>query len=792
MVFKLATWQRLLAVAVLGLPPMAVHAADEARFESEIKPILSKYCFDCHADGMDKGSVTFDTHPSTRALLDDRKLWLGVLKNVRAGLMPPAKKKQPSDEEKSVLESWIKREAFSIDPQDPDPGRVTLRRLNRVEYQNTIKDLMDVDYNTTEEFPPDDTGYGFDTVGDALMMSPLLIEKYMQAAETIVQRGVPRVPRVVKERQIGASEFREPGGKATPERLSFYKEGKFEKAFKVHEAGEYRVRFLFDVNGSFDFDPGRCQVVVRLDGREVLNQEFGWRDHQRFELEFTETWEPGEKTFAMEVKPLEDESKKKNFVELRLISVRMEGPTDPAFWTKTRNYDRFFHLDEPPAEENARSAYLREVLRRFATKAFRRPVDEPTLGRLADIAEDAASLPGARLEDGVAQAMVAVLASPRFLYRIEEAERADSQSPNAPVDEFALASRLSYFFWSSMPDQELFDLALKGELRANLAGQVERMVKSQRSEAFVRNFAGQWLQARDVEGISINARAVMRREGQRVDYDLEGDLRNAMRRETEMYFSHAMREDRPLPELLDSDYTFLNERLASHYGIHGVSGREFRKVTLPANSPRGGLITQGTVLVVTSNPTRTSPVKRGLFILDNILGTPAPPPPPGTPPLEEAEKQTDHEPTMREAMEIHRKNPLCSSCHTRMDPLGLALENFNALGMWREKERGQPVDPTGQLITGETFQDIRELKKILATSRRDDFYRCLAEKMLTYALGRGPEYYDVEAIDQIVARIHRDEGRFSALLMGVVESAPFQKRRIEVKAAGPAQAAFQP
>jgi len=791
MVLTKTTFKRVLAVALAGLPWTMAQAADPARFEADIKPILSKYCFDCHADGMDKGSVTFDTHPSTRELLDDRKLWLNVLKNVRAGLMPPARKKQPTEEEKTALNNWIKREAFAIDPQDPDPGRVTLRRLNRAEYQNTIKDLMDVDYNTIEEFPPDDTGYGFDTVADALMISPLLLEKYMQAAETIVEKGVPRVPKVVKERVIGGSEFRAPGGSATPERLSFYKPGRFEKSFKVYEAGEYRVRFQFDVNGAFDFDPGRCQVVVSLDGKETLKHEFVWKDHDRVDLSFTEIWETGEKNFVVEVTPLVGEEQKKNFLELRLTSVRLEGPTDPAHWTKTRNYDRFFHLDEPPAEAAARTEYLREVLRRFASKAFRRPVDEATLGRLVSIAEDVASAPGARLEDGAAQAMVATLASTRFLYRVEDALAPESNSKASLVDEYSLASRLSYFLWSTMPDQELVDLAAKGELRSNLKAQVKRMLESRRSDALVRNFAGQWLLARDVEGISINARAVMRREGQRVDFDFEGDLRNAMRRETEMYFGHVMRENRPLAEFIDSDYTFLNARLATHYGIPGVEGRDFRKVTLPADSPRGGLITQGTVLVVTSNPTRTSPVKRGLFVLDNILGTPAPPPPPGTPPLEEAEKTTDHEPTMREAMEIHRKDPLCASCHTRMDPLGLALENFNALGMWREKERGQVVDPTGQLITGEPFSDIRQLKKILASSRLDDFYRCLAEKMLTYALGRGPEFYDVEAIDQIVAKLQREEGRFEALLMGIVESAPFQKRRNEIQAEGPARAALE-
>jgi hypothetical protein len=251
-----------------------------------------------------------------------------------------------------------------------------------------------------------------------------------------------------------------------------------------------------------------------------------------------------------------------------------------------------------------------------------------------------------------------------------------------------------------------------------------------------------------------------------------------MRRETEMFFAAIVRDNRNVLELLDSDFTFLNERLAKHYGIPGVKGEEMRRVALPKDSPRGGLLTQGTVLVVTSNPTRTSPVKRGLFVLDNLLGTPAPPPPPDVPQLEEAEKSfKDREPTLREILQIHRDKPLCSACHARMDPLGLALENFNAMGMWREKERGQALDSGGKLITGESFDGVRALKRVLKEDHRADFYRCLTEKLLTYALGRGLEPSDVESVDRIIARLERENGRFNALLLGVIESTPFQKRR---------------
>jgi hypothetical protein len=359
-------------------------------------------------------------------------------------------------------------------------------------------------------------------------------------------------------------------------------------------------------------------------------------------------------------------------------------------------------------------------------------------------------------------------------------------------------------------------------VRENLAAQVRRMLADRRSQAFIRHFTGQWLQARDVETVSINARAVISRERERDPeaerqrkrfrelrrrppesltadekaelervrssffrsfrrfrrFELNRNLRRAMRRETEMLFEHIVREDRSLLELVDSDYTFLNERLAKHYGIDDVKGDQMRLVALAPESPRGGVLTQGTVLTVTSNPDRTSPVKRGLFILDNLLGMPPAPPPPNVPALEEATGDLKgSKPTLRESLALHRQDALCSSCHKRMDPLGLALENFNALGMWRDKEKGRPVDVAGKLITGEAFTSVQELKRILVNERRRDFYRCLSEKMLTYALGRGLGYSDVHAVDTMVERIEKEGGRASALLFGVIESAPFQRSR---------------
>ena len=780
-------------LALLVLTHLRAAAPD---FQKDIQPILSEFCFDCHGDGMNKGKVALDA-PN---ILDKPDLWFGVLKNVRAGLMPPEKKPRPSPEQMRTLETWIKGTALGIDPANPDPGRVTVRRLNRAEYRNTIRDLMGYDFKAYEEFPPDDSGYGFDNIGDVLTVSPLLLEKYLQAAETIVANAVPTVSRVVEERTVWEGR-----------QYSFYKEASLTNTLEIGKAGTYQLKLNLKVDGDFDFDPGECRVVLKLNGRELLNREFGWGDNKVYRFQFEEKFGPGSHDLTFALEPLVPIEKKKTPLDMYIESARLEGPLEKEHWVHPKNYERFFHADEPPA---SRKKYAREVLKRFATKAYRQPIDEATLERLVAIAEE--GYKGKRLEEGVARAMVAVLASPRFVFRIEDAESARLPRAHPNVDEFSLASRLSYFLWSTMPDDELMLLAERKELRKNLPAQVKRMLADKRSEALIENFVGQWLQVRDVEAISIDGRMVLARDrgedrelkrqieefrariqqaraaGQTNNQGRAGrprffnlptiefdrDLRNAMQDETEMYFAHILREDRSVLELVDSDYTFLNERLAKHYGMTNLDGKEMRKVKLPADSPRGGVLTHGSVLTVTSNPTRTSPVKRGLFVLENILGTPPPPPPADIPDLEESEKTfTDHEPTLREILELHRSNALCNSCHSRMDSLGLALENFNALGMWRDQERKQPIEVAGKLITGEQFGDLRDLKRLLANDRRADFYRCLTEKLMTYALGRGVEYYDVHAIDQIVARLEKDEGRFSSLLTGIIDSAPFQKRR---------------
>jgi hypothetical protein len=823
--------ESLVAAALVAVFPGISPAAEriEEQFDRQIRPILEDHCYACHGNGLKKGGVVLDAFAADQARLRDHDLWLAVLKNVRAGIMPPAGKPRPSEQEMRLLVDWIKYGAFGIDPKNPDPGRVTVRRLNRVEYRNTVRDLIGVDYDTTVEFPPDDTGHGFDNIGEVLTISPLLLEKYITAAKAIVSSVVPTSSKTVAEQAIAGQRFHRSGASAAGDRdsgplsLSYYQPAEVSSSVRVDHSGRYQLVVDLTANERFVdgvFDLNRCRLIFKVDGRERLKQEYSRQDGRAYHEVIDLAWSAGDHQLAFELQPLTPAEKQVRSLAIRVRSVTIRGPLEERYWVRPKEYTRFFPKEVPTGLAE-RTEYAGELLSRFATKAFRRPVAQDMVDRLAAFAASLYTQKGQTFEAGIAQALTASLASPAFLFR-EETAVAGSSEPYPLIDEYALASRLSYFLWSSMPDEELFHLAGANKLRENLSAQVARMLADVRSEEFVRHFVGQWLQARDVDSVQISALAVITQdeapdpgaekrrarfrelgrkpaealtetdkkelEKLRVAFDgsfrrfrefeLNGEMRKSMRRETEMLFGHIVRNGRNVLELIDSNYTFLNERLAKCYGITNVKGDEMRRVTLPPGSPRGGVLTQGTVLTVTSNPDRTSPVKRGLFILDNILGTPPAPPPPDIPPLEDAAHRSGaRKPTLREALAIHRQDAKCSSCHNRMDPLGLALENFNALGRWRDKERGQPVDGSGKLITGEEFTTIQDLKHILVSQRQRDFYRCLSEKLLTYALGRGLAYHDVEAVDTLVERLENTGGNATELVSGVVLSVPFQRIR---------------
>jgi hypothetical protein len=762
---------------------------------------------------MARGKVSFDDLEDAD-LTGRPELWFTALNNLRSGIMPPAGKPRPSPEEEKRIADWIKYSALGIDPADPDPGRVTIRRLNRVEYGHTVLALLGVDYPSEAEFPPDDTGNGFDNIGDVLSISPLLLEKYLQAADTVVTGAVPQSSRVTPVATAGARDFRafDPSGGFAPPAgadgappaaadearpLAYSESAAVGHVFTAPKDSSYKVSFSLAIKGPFDFDPARCQLTVSIDGAPTFDEPFGWYDHRPIQFSRDVAWKAGPHEVTVAVRPLppapmptrepDTGTDEKQRLEVQMQSVKVTGPFDDASRVLPADYRRFFPQGEPPSSRSKRDQYARDILSGFASRAFRRPVDDATLDRLVALAREVGEAPGGTFEEGVSRAMMAILASPRFIFRMERADPADAGARFPRIDEYSLASRLSYFLWSSMPDAELFDLAARGRLRENLHAQVDRMLKDKKAQALVRNFTGQWLQARDVEFVPINAREVLglgprkpgppKKDEPRPDFD--SDTRRAMRSETEMVFDYIMRGDRSVLELVDSNYTFLNEALAKVYGIPGVTGKSMRLVTLGDGSVRGGVLTEGTMLTVTSNPTRTSPVKRGQFVLENILGTPVPPPPPNVPALEAAKGAfKDHEPTLKEMLAVHRASKLCSSCHARMDGVGLAFENFNALGNYRTLDAGQPIEASGRLISGEGFADVRELKRVIINARRADFYRCLTEKLMTYALGRGLEYYDTESVDRVVADLDRDGGRFSTLLMGVIDSAPFQRQRV--------------
>ena len=799
-------------------------------FQSEVEPILDSYCYDCHGFGTSKGGVTLDEFSSET--IRDHELWLRVLKNARAHIMPPQEEFQPSVEERARLLSWIKTGPFEIDLENPDPGKLTVQRLNRVEYQNTIRDLIGVEFVAADAFPADDSGEGFDNIGDILTLSPMLIEKYLDAANHIISEAVPTTARILPEHVLADEELVDLFSPTTIEddesdddlQLSFYTPSSRTASYEIKTPGKYQVVLnLKPVSfSSFSgFDYNRCRFVFKIDGETKVEQEFEYISGKTFEYAFDYDWKPGDRNFTFEVEPLTSGLEKIKRLKMRIENLTIRGPFAREHWIQPENYDRFFP-GEVPHDESLRTEYTRNLLRDFASRAYRRPVDEETVDQLTQLSEQVASQEGYTYEMGVSQAMVAILASPRFLFRQATALSETAQDEYPLIDEYSLASRLSYFLWSSMPDETLFRLAREGTLRDNLDTQLKRMMADKRSDAFIKNFSGQWLHARDIESVNISSLDVWLRDhpnpeamAAREEYsllreipdalrtpeqqeaytrtraliralynedrpELKRPLQQAMRKETELYFEHIIREDRSLSELLDSDYTFLNDRLATHYAIEGVEGSKFRKVSLAPGSPRGGILTQGTILAYTSNPTRTSPVKRGVFILENILGTPPAAPPPNIPSLEDVASDKDIEAmSLRETLALHREDTLCRSCHNRMDPLGLALENFNAMGMWRDAELNQPIETGGTLITGESFSSIQEMKRILANERIMDFYYCFSEKLLTYALGRGMEYYDTATIDELVETLKQSGGRPSALLNAVVHSAPFQKRRNE-------------
>jgi len=954
------------ALGVAGLPAAVagpVLANPTAAFQANVQPLIQKYCYECHGNGKHKGDIQLDHDQTVAAIHQDAKTWETVLDRVHSEEMPSDEADlQPTQAERDAITGWIERELFHLDPANPDPGQVTIHRLNRAEYNNSIRDLIGINFQPADDFPADNSGYGFDNISDVLSLSPVLLEKYLTAAHRILDEAIPT--EIAPSRKLhwnanlmavgfnadgdrgdgwmplGSLEedavstaatlaggdylirvqaFATPKGKyassrqplsVTPivltcmlddavvgtwkidapesaprefelraglppgkHRLAFVNHhlrgGKYELVLKngrpgplqggtiwvktvdlegplatathrvagaqltasgegqslpsggrllthngevalnyaVPAAGDYLVRVQASAHQA---GPEPTRLELRVDGNPVhtfdviapaklfpppgqrvfsavllnaLPQIYEFRlplpagDHRLAAAFVNEFADPANRNPNLRVRNLIVD-----YLEVAGVTEPAQLPPRPEPIARifaqaatppplTGYYDRlvaWVMSRPPPAPAPADQA--RVVLAEFARRAWRRPVAPEEVDALMGLYQSAAA-EGGSFESSVKFALQGVLVSPYFLYRGELASAAAAPAADfilaQPISEIALASRLSYFLWSSTPDDELLTLAEQGHLRENLDAQVLRMLASPKAHALVTNFAGQWLEIRNLKFVEADKKLFP---------GFDDDLRAAMQTETETFFEYIMRQDRSVMDFLNADYTFVNERLARHYRMPDVTGDEFRKISL-VGQPRRGVLTQASVLTVTSNPTRTSPVKRGKWVLEDLLGTPPPPPPPEVPPLPiDSHAVTG---TMRQQMEEHRANPVCASCHARMDPIGFGLENFDAIGAWRTRDGGAPVDPSGKLTSGESFNGAVELIGILAEKKRDAFIRNLSEKMLTYALGRGIERFDRPAIDQIMKQTAGSGYRFSALVLAVVQSVPFEKQRAE-------------
>ncbi|MHC4879321.1 MAG: DUF1592 domain-containing protein [Planctomycetota bacterium] len=763
---------------------------------------IARFCGDCHGDSDPEADLSLTAFKDTQSLILQRKKWDALLRMVNSGVMPPADSAQPTAEEKTA---FLKLVASIFEHHDrtapPDPGRVTIRRLNRREYNNTIRDLVGVDFNPAEDFPSDDVGHGFDNIGDVLTLPPVLMERYLAAAESIMSRAITPYPPKPTRRNISCR-YCEPAGRDVPKSrfrpittspdAEPIHSGPLFRHYKVDE-GEFvfRARVFAEAPEGV---PVRAVVLAcsdQLTDRSASDDVAGTiagkavnglrpffvvatidvearAEDKAQQIEVTVPWTKGLDRMAIGMlKPDGDDVE----LKLHIESLSLEGPLD----TRPAAHRRLLTADESLTEEQQ----TRQILDRFASRAYRRPATKEEIDRLIELAQ-VVTADGGNREEGIQFAMQAVLCSPKFLFRAELDDTPENET-SRPLNDYQLASRLSYFLWSSMPDDELLELAAAGTLRSHLGEQVQRMLKNPRAKELVDSFALQWLQLQRIETFAPDAELFP---------SFNEYLRRSMLGETRRFLLEIVQEDRSLLDMLTADYTYLNEPLARHYGIADSSGsgprfkadgpkgtpirgRDFVRVTL-ANGERGGLLTQASVLTVTSNPTRTSPVKRGKWVLEQLLGTPPPPPPPNVPELEaEGRKLTG---TLREQMKQHRENSACAACHTDMDTLGFAFENFDPIGRWRDRDGEHDIDPSGELPGGKSFAGPAELKQLLL-DRKDDFTRCITEKMLTYALGRGLEYYDRPTINRIVKTVGENDYRFSSLVSEIVESEPFVNRR---------------
>ncbi|MEX2303793.1 MAG: DUF1592 domain-containing protein [Bryobacterales bacterium] len=787
-------------------------------FQNRVGSFLSNNCLACHNAKLKTGNLNFELYRDGAAAVQHPEVWSKVLAMLNAGKMPPPGLPAANPEDIKAVTNWIGSllEDSGFRPV-ADPGRVTARRLNRLEYNNTIRDLLGVPVQPAEDFPTDDSGYGFDNIGDVLSLSPLLMEKYMAAAKEISRLAVgagaeiPEEPTLLARYMAKRSAGQAPGAHDSLV-LPYSIRGALYGSHFFPVDAEYELRFrpvnyrtLTNSGGGIaglepPADPRDARrrgiarrltqeedregieqardklppvdVVLTVDGKRVASRTLEGIDNVDYQLgdvvarvrltagehQFRASWPELANLDDPTVNIRSVDERRKLFVDY----LDIVGPFN-ASAAPPESYRRIFVCGHAPGRHEDSCA--RAIVKNLAPRAYRRPVSESEVERLLGLVK-LARQEGDSFEGGIRLAVQALLVSPHFLFRIERDAAPNDPAASHEISDYELASRLSYFLWASMPDEELFRAAQQRRLRlpAVLEAQIRRMLADSRSKALVDNFAAQWLQLRQLERSTPDLSRFPA---------MDDEMRDLMRRETSLFLETMIHEDRSVLEFLDAPFTFLNGPLARHYGISGIDGEEFQRVSL-AGTARAGLLTQGSILTVSSYPTRTSPVLRGKWVLENILGAAPPPPPDDVPVLEESRAGTAA--SLRQQLEQHRADAACAVCHDPMDPIGFGLENYDAVGAWRNSDAGVPIDATGTLPDGSSFDGPAELIAVLKT-RSDIFARNLTEKMLTYALGRGLESYDAPAVEQICRNIEAGGYRFSALVSEIVNSKPFQMRR---------------
>ncbi len=753
----------LLAVCTAGLLPAADHAPapDPGTFQKTVAPVLADTCAQCHNSQLASGG--FDTAPFLLpgSVTSQREGWDRILEKLRAGEMPP--KGIPRDQ--AAIDTLVKYIQGEIDQADrntkPDPGRIVAHRLNRNEYANTIRDFLGVDFRAQKDFPTDDSGEGFDNIDRILTISPVLMEKYVDAAERIASRALAADP---LPKPITVEYHNK------DKRIRRVDPSTIEASHRVDFDGDYTIRFALPGERSKDAKPVKLgfwmdgnllstKIVETKPSGLVYFDPYSEEEMRLFLPEGDHVFRAGfiDDDFVKTLGPKELYNRKANKFLDGMVFV---GPFKPA--TPPASRARVLICDPATAP-----ACVDKIVTNLAHHAYRRPVTRADVLPLLKFVS-LAKAHGQSTEQGIQLALQAMLVSPEFLFKIERDPRPTDPAAVHQISDVELASRLSYFLWSSMPDDQLLTLAEAGKLRdpGVLDAQVKRMLDDPRSSAIADNFAGQWLEIRNLD--------VVRPDPKRFP-EWNPDLREAMRTETRMFFDYVLRENRPMSDFLNARYTFLNERLAKYYGIEGVTGNDFRKVDLTTDQ-RGGVLSQASVLTVSSYPTRTSVVIRGKYILQEILGAPPPPPPPDVPPLDESAVGTTL--SLRQQMEKHRANSVCASCHSKMDPLGFGLENYDGVGKWRTMDGKFPVDSSGTLPNGKTFSTPSEMRGVL-TSLLPQFARNVVEKLMIYGMGRGLAPGDRRTVDDITRKLAAEQYPFQSAIYEIVKSAPFQMRRGE-------------